>query len=84
MLLKCIKVKQKELEVLLKILLKKNLKLFYKKNLTFLLICAPNKKDVKASEKLVIVPLLVLTVLVGVAPGWLIGLIHTTMTGLGI
>ncbi|UPH69995.1 NADH-quinone oxidoreductase subunit M [Abyssibius alkaniclasticus] len=40
--------------------------------------------DLDRREKLVIVPLLVLTVLVGVAPGWLIGLIHTTMTGLGI
>ncbi len=38
--------------------------------------------DLDRREKLVIVPLLVLTVLVGVAPGWLIDLIHTTMTGL--
>ena len=34
-------------------------------------------------EKLVILPLLVLTVLIGVAPGWLIDMIHTTMMGLG-
>jgi NADH-quinone oxidoreductase subunit M len=38
--------------------------------------------DLDRREKLVIVPLLVLTVLVGVAPGWLIDMIHTTMTGL--
>ena len=39
--------------------------------------------DLDRREKLVVLPLLVLTVLVGVAPGWLIGIIHTTMTGLG-
>ncbi|MDP7151807.1 MAG: NADH-quinone oxidoreductase subunit M [Paracoccaceae bacterium] len=39
--------------------------------------------DLDRREKLVILPLLVLTVLVGVAPSWLIGMIHTTMTGLG-
>ena len=39
--------------------------------------------DLDRREKLVIVPLLILTVLVGVAPGWLIGIIHTTMSGLG-
>ena len=39
--------------------------------------------DLDGREKLVIVPLLILTVLVGVAPGWLIDIIHTTMTGLG-
>ena len=39
--------------------------------------------DLDQREKLVILPLLVLTVLVGVAPGWLIDMIHTTMTGLG-
>ncbi len=38
--------------------------------------------DLDRREKLVILPLLVLTVLVGVAPGWLIDIIHTTMTGL--
>lgn len=38
--------------------------------------------DLDRREKLVIVPLLILTVLVGVAPGWLIDMIHTTMTGL--
>ena len=39
--------------------------------------------DLDRREKLVVVPLLILTVLVGVAPGWLIDIIHTTMTGLG-
>ena len=39
--------------------------------------------DLDQREKLVILPLLVLTVLIGVAPGWLIDMIHTTMTGLG-
>ena len=39
--------------------------------------------DLDRREKLVILPLLVLTVLIGVAPGWLIDMIHTTMTGLG-
>ena len=48
----------------------------------------PNPKwadmpDLDRREKLAVVPLLALTVLVGVAPGWLIGIIHTTMTGLG-
>ena len=48
----------------------------------------PNPKwadmpDLNRREKLVVVPLLILTVLVGVAPGWLIDIIHTTMTGLG-
>ena len=48
---------------------------------------APNEKwaempDLGAREKLVIVPLLILTVLVGVAPGWLISMIHTTMASL--
>lgn len=38
--------------------------------------------DLDRREKLAVVPLLILTVLVGVAPGWLIGIIHTTMTGL--
>lgn len=38
--------------------------------------------DLDQREKLVILPLLVLTVLIGVAPGWLIDMIHTTMTGL--
>ena len=38
--------------------------------------------DLDRREKLVIVPLLVLTVLVGVAPGWLIDMIHTTMASL--
>ena len=39
--------------------------------------------DLERREKLVILPLLVLTVLIGVAPGWLIDMIHTTMMGLG-
>ena len=39
--------------------------------------------DLDRREKLVILPLLVLTVLIGVAPGWLIDMIHTTMMGLG-
>ncbi len=39
--------------------------------------------DLDRREKLVVLPLLVLTVLIGVAPGWLIDMIHTTMTGLG-
>jgi len=39
--------------------------------------------DLDGREKLVIVPLLILTVLVGVAPGWLIDMIHTTMASLG-
>lgn len=48
---------------------------------------APNPKwammpDLDRREMLVIVPLVVLTIIVGVAPGWLIGLIHTTMAGL--
>tara|TARA_R110002074_G_scaffold124886_2_gene261563 strand:- start:10576 stop:12036 length:1461 start_codon:yes stop_codon:yes gene_type:complete len=38
--------------------------------------------DLDRREKLVIVPLLILTVLVGVAPGWLIDMIHTTMASL--
>ena len=38
--------------------------------------------DLDLREKLVIVPLLILTVLVGVAPGWLIDMIHTTMASL--
>ena len=38
--------------------------------------------DLDRREKLVIVPLLILTIIVGVAPGWLIDIIHTTMTGL--
>jgi NADH-quinone oxidoreductase subunit M len=47
----------------------------------------PNDKwaempDLDLRERLVIVPLLALTVLVGVAPGWVIGMIHATMTGL--
>lgn len=39
--------------------------------------------DLDRREKLVILPLLVLIIVVGVAPGWLIDMIHTTMTGLG-
>ena len=39
--------------------------------------------DLDRREKLVILPLLVLTVLIGVAPGWMIDMIHTTMMGLG-
>ncbi len=39
--------------------------------------------DLDRREMTVIVPLLILTVLVGVAPGWLIDIIHTTMAGLG-
>ncbi len=38
--------------------------------------------DLDRREKLVIVPLLILTVLVGVAPSWLIDMIHTTMASL--
>ena len=38
--------------------------------------------DLDRRENLAVVPLLILTVLVGVAPGWLIDIIHTTMTGL--
>lgn len=38
--------------------------------------------DLDRREKLVVVPLLILTILVGVAPGWLIDIIHTTMTSL--
>lgn len=38
--------------------------------------------DLGLRERLVIVPLLAMTVLVGVAPGWLMGVIHATMTGL--
>lgn len=38
--------------------------------------------DLDRREKLVIVPLLVLTILVGVYPGWLIDMIHTTMASL--
>lgn len=37
--------------------------------------------DLGLRERLVIVPLLAMTVLVGVAPGWLMGVIHATMTG---
>ncbi|MAS15448.1 NADH-quinone oxidoreductase subunit M (plasmid) [Nitratireductor rhodophyticola] len=40
--------------------------------------------DLDRREMLVIVPLVVLTILVGVAPGWLIDMIHTTMTGLSL
>jgi len=39
--------------------------------------------DLDRREKLVIVPLLVLTIVVGVSPGWLIDMIHTTMASLG-
>ncbi|MSU89198.1 NADH-quinone oxidoreductase subunit M [Rhodobacteraceae bacterium 2CG4] len=39
--------------------------------------------DLDRREKLVVVPLLILTVLVGIAPGWLIDMIHTTMTRIG-
>lgn len=47
----------------------------------------PNEKwaampDLDQREKLVIAPLLILTVLVGVAPSWLLDMIHTTMTSL--
>ena len=47
----------------------------------------PNEKwaampDLDRREKLVIVPLLILTVLVGVAPSWLLDMIHTTMASL--
>ena len=38
--------------------------------------------DLDRREKLVIVPLLILTVLVGVAPSWLINMIHTTVESL--
>ena len=38
--------------------------------------------DLDRREMLVIVPLLILTVLVGVAPSWLIDMIHTTMASL--
>ena len=38
--------------------------------------------DLDRREKLVIVPLLILTILVGVSPGWLIDMIHTTMASL--
>jgi len=38
--------------------------------------------DLDRREKLVIVPLLVLTIVVGVSPGWLIDMIHTTMASL--
>lgn len=38
--------------------------------------------DLTLRERLTVVPLLALTVLIGVAPGWLIGIIHATMTGL--
>ena len=48
---------------------------------------APNEKwatmpDLDRRELLAIAPLLILTILVGVAPGWLIGMIHATMTSL--
>jgi NADH-quinone oxidoreductase subunit M len=47
----------------------------------------PNEKwagmpDLDRREKLAVVPLLLLTVLVGVAPSWLIDMIHTTMASL--
>ena len=38
--------------------------------------------DLDLRERLVIIPLLVLIVLIGVAPGWVISMIHATMTGL--
>jgi NADH-quinone oxidoreductase subunit M len=38
--------------------------------------------DLDQREKLVIVPLLILTIAVGVAPSWLLNMIHTTMTSL--
>jgi NADH-quinone oxidoreductase subunit M len=38
--------------------------------------------DLDRREMLVIVPLLALTILIGVAPGWLLNMIHTTMTSL--
>jgi len=38
--------------------------------------------DLDRREKLAVVPLLILTILVGVAPGWLIDMIHTTMASL--
>tara|TARA_R110002096_G_scaffold74973_4_gene177500 strand:+ start:478 stop:1941 length:1464 start_codon:yes stop_codon:yes gene_type:complete len=38
--------------------------------------------DLDWREKLAIVPLLVLTILIGVAPAWLIDMIHTTMASL--
>ena len=47
----------------------------------------PNEKwaampDLDRREMLVIMPLLILTVLVGVAPSWLLNMIHTTMASL--
>tara|TARA_R110002051_G_scaffold7035_3_gene33037 strand:+ start:12686 stop:14146 length:1461 start_codon:yes stop_codon:yes gene_type:complete len=49
----------------------------------------PNEKwtgmsDLDQREKLVIVPLLILTVLVGIAPSWLLDMIHTTMASLSL
>ena len=38
--------------------------------------------DLDRREKLAVVPLLILTILVGVTPGWLIDMIHTTMASL--
>ncbi|HEY9091564.1 NADH-quinone oxidoreductase subunit M [Parasphingorhabdus sp.] len=38
--------------------------------------------DLDRREMLVIVPLLILTILVGVAPSWLLNIIHTTMASL--
>ena len=38
--------------------------------------------DLDRREKLAVVPLLILTILLGVAPGWLIDMIHTTMASL--
>ena len=38
--------------------------------------------DLDRRELLVIVPLLLLTILIGVAPAWLLDMIHTTMASL--
>ncbi len=59
----------------------------YLRSIAAVFLGAENEKwadmpDLDRREKLVIVPLLILTVLVGVYPGWLIDMIHTTMASL--
>ena len=61
----------------------------YLRSIAAVFLGKPNPKwaampDLDRREMLVIVPLLVLTVLVGLAPGWLIDMIHTTMAGLSL
>jgi len=59
----------------------------YLRSVAAVFLGEPNQKwaampDLDRREMLVIVPLLILTILIGVAPAWLLNMIHTTMASL--